>query len=176
MKESALNVMKGVGSVKSLNPNLGEHFQKTKRRNLTLSDYVEGIRSGDRLVLSKAITLVESNREEHHELAQQIIESILPYTGDSIRIGITGVPGVGKSTFIECFGEHLITQGNKLAVLAIDPTSQRTHGSILGDLKIKMLTFALPLLVVLLEELPERLARLSFFAKQLDTILSSLKL
>lgn len=133
MKESALNVMKGVDAVKSLNPNLSEHFQKSKRRNLELNDYIEGIRSGDRLVLSKAITLVESNKEEHHELAQQIIESILPFTGDSIRIGITGVPGVGKSTFIECFGEHIITQGNKLAVLAIDPTSQRTHGSILGD-------------------------------------------
>ncbi|MCG9876094.1 MAG: methylmalonyl Co-A mutase-associated GTPase MeaB [Leptospiraceae bacterium] len=133
MKKSALNVMKGVDSVKSLNPNLKEQFQKSKKRNFSLKDYVDGIRSGDRLALSKAITLVESNKPEHQMLSQDILEAILPFTGNSIRIGITGVPGVGKSTFIECFGEYLISQGKKISVLAIDPTSQRTHGSILGD-------------------------------------------
>jgi len=87
----------------------------------------------DRLSLAKAITLVESKRADHREEAQQLLEKILPYTGKSIRIGITGVPGVGKSTFIEAFGLHLIKQGKKVAVLAVDPSSPLAGGSILGD-------------------------------------------
>jgi LAO/AO transport system kinase len=83
--------------------------------------------------LARAITLVESTREDHQREAQQLITSILPLTGKALRIGITGVPGVGKSTFIESFGLHLIEQGHKVAVLAIDPSSSRTGGSILGD-------------------------------------------
>ena len=88
---------------------------------------------GNRRSLAKAITLVESKRDEHREQAQQILEQILPHTGNSIRIGITGVPGVGKSTFIETFGLHLIEQGKRVAVLAVDPSSPIAGGSILGD-------------------------------------------
>lgn len=96
--------------------------------------YVTGILAGDRVMLSRAITLVESRLASDQELAQQVISQVLPQAGKSVRIGITGVPGVGKSTFIEAFGNYLIKeQGKKLAVLAIDPTSQRSGGSILGD-------------------------------------------
>ncbi|RIJ36970.1 methylmalonyl Co-A mutase-associated GTPase MeaB [Pontibacter oryzae] len=96
--------------------------------------YVDGILAGDRVMLSRAITLVESRLPSDQELAQQVINQVLPKAGNSVRIGITGVPGVGKSTFIEAFGNYVIQeQGKKLAVLAIDPTSQRTGGSILGD-------------------------------------------
>lgn len=87
----------------------------------------------NRLSLAKAITLVESKRADHREEAQQLLEKILPHTGQSIRIGITGVPGVGKSTFIEAFGLHLLKQGKKVAVLAVDPSSPLAGGSILGD-------------------------------------------
>ncbi len=96
--------------------------------------YVQGILAGDRVVLSRAITLAESRLPADFDLAQDVIRKVLPYSGKSVRIGITGVPGVGKSTFIEAFGTYLIREeGKKLAVLAIDPTSQRTGGSILGD-------------------------------------------
>lgn len=96
--------------------------------------YVDGILKGDRVMLSRAITLVESRLPQDQELAQEVIAQVLPSSGNSVRIGITGVPGVGKSTFIEAFGNYLITEeGKKLAVLAIDPTSQRSGGSILGD-------------------------------------------
>jgi LAO/AO transport system kinase len=87
----------------------------------------------DRRSLAKAITLVESKRDDHRRQAQQVLETILPFTGNSIRIGITGIPGVGKSTFIEALGLHLITQGKKVAVLAVDPSSPVAGGSILGD-------------------------------------------
>lgn len=93
----------------------------------------EGVIESDRIMLSKAITLVESARPEDQAIAQQLIDSILPHTGKSIRIGITGAPGVGKSTFIETFGKHLLSLNKKIAVLTVDPTSQLTHGSILGD-------------------------------------------
>ena len=105
---------------------------KPKRR-LPADEYISGILNGDRVILSRAITLVESNLESDKELAKEIVQAVLPYTGDSFRIGITGVPGVGKSTFIEVFGRHLIELGHKVAVLSIDPSSQRTRGSILGD-------------------------------------------
>ena len=95
--------------------------------------YVDGILSGDRVLLSRAITLVESTLGNDQELAQAVMEKILPFSGKSIRVGITGVPGVGKSTFIESFGKKLLDKGYKVAVLAIDPTSQKTRGSILGD-------------------------------------------
>lgn len=97
------------------------------------NDYVMGILHGDRFILSRAITIIESNLQTDQVLAEKIIEKILPKAGNSIRIGITGVPGVGKSTFIEAFGKHLTAQNKKLAVLAIDPSSQKTKGSILGD-------------------------------------------
>ncbi|MCK5792260.1 MAG: methylmalonyl Co-A mutase-associated GTPase MeaB, partial [Ketobacter sp.] len=88
---------------------------------------------GNRRSLAKAITLTESKLERHRDEAQALLEQILPHTGKSIRIGITGIPGVGKSTFIEAFGLHLIRQGHKVAVLAVDPSSPITGGSILGD-------------------------------------------
>lgn len=95
--------------------------------------YVDGILTGDRLTLSRAITLVESRRPDDQALAQQVLERVLPKTGNSTRIGITGVPGVGKSTFIEAFGTYLTGLGYRLAVLAVDPSSQRSKGSLLGD-------------------------------------------
>ena len=93
----------------------------------------EAILTGDRRALAKAITLVESQRPQDAETAQTLLTALLPHTGNSIRIGITGVPGVGKSTFIEAFGQHVIEQGHRLAVLAVDPSSPVAGGSILGD-------------------------------------------
>jgi LAO/AO transport system kinase len=96
--------------------------------------YIDGIRVGDRLVLSRAITLVESHRADDQLLAQAVLEGVLAFApANTVRVGITGVPGVGKSTFIEAFGTYLTSLGKRLAVLAVDPTSQRTGGSILGD-------------------------------------------
>lgn len=103
------------------------------KKQLSISEYIDGILKADISILSRAITLVESTKQEHQDLAQQIIDQIIPYTGKSFRLGITGVPGVGKSTFIESFGMHAIQQGQKLAVLAVDPSSQKSKGSILGD-------------------------------------------
>ena len=94
---------------------------------------VDGVLAGQRRALAKTITLVESTRADHQQRAQQVIEALLPRTGNSIRIGISGVPGVGKSTFIESFGLHLIEQGLRVAVLAVDPSSSVSGGSILGD-------------------------------------------
>lgn len=106
----------------------------TKNRNrLSLEEYTQGILSGNRLILSRAITLVESHLPTDRQLAEQLLSAILPFTGKAIRIGITGVPGVGKSTFIEAFGKHLTEHSKKIAVLAVDPSSQRTKGSIMGD-------------------------------------------
>jgi LAO/AO transport system kinase len=92
-----------------------------------------GVRSGDRRLLAKAITLVESTHPDHQDAAQRLLERLLPSTGAAVRIGITGVPGVGKSTFIEAFGLYLIARAKRVAVLAVDPSSARTGGSILGD-------------------------------------------
>lgn len=100
---------------------------------LTLSDYINGLTQGNIAMLSKAITLIESTLPQHQEMARELIDRLLPMTGNSMRLGITGVPGVGKSTFIESYGMHLITQGEKVAVLAIDPSSSISKGSILGD-------------------------------------------
>lgn len=128
---SSLSVNSGVESKHSINPKGFEQLKKKKK--LSPEDYINGISEGNRTILSRAITLIESTKTEHVELAQQIIEACLPETGNSIRIGITGVPGVGKSTFIESIGKLITEKGNKLAVLAIDPSSTRTKGSILGD-------------------------------------------
>jgi LAO/AO transport system kinase len=103
------------------------------RTSLALPDLVTGIRAGNRAVLARAITLVESTRPAHQELAQKVLQEVLPYTGKAHRIGITGVPGVGKSTMIDQLGTNLTGAGHKVAVLAVDPTSTRTGGSILGD-------------------------------------------
>ena len=99
----------------------------------TASALIEGILSGDRRSLARAITLAESTRDDHRALADEVLQTLLPDTGRSRRIGISGPPGVGKSTFIEAFGLHILDQGHRLAVLAIDPSSRRTGGSILGD-------------------------------------------
>ena len=104
-----------------------------KRRKLTTEELIEGVLAGDRVVLSRAITLVESQHPEDLRESEALLKSILPHTGRSVRIGITGVPGVGKSTFIEAFGALVTDGGQKLAVLTIDPSSQKTRGSILGD-------------------------------------------
>lgn len=103
------------------------------RRKLGVEDYVNGILAGDRAILARAITLVESNSPAHADVAQGVVTALLPHAGNSIRVGITGVPGVGKSTFIEAFGFHLCEKGHKVAVLAVDPSSSVTGGSILGD-------------------------------------------
>lgn len=100
---------------------------------LSINEYVEGVLSSDISVLARAITLVESSKAEHLEISKQIIEKILPHTGKSVRLGITGVPGVGKSTFIEIFGQVLVQKNHKVAVLAVDPSSTLSKGSILGD-------------------------------------------
>lgn len=131
--ESALHVNDGVEKPPSVSNSAVARFLKNRRKNLTVDDYVDGVVNGDRVVLSKAITLVESSLPEHYETAQKIIERCLPFSGKSVRVGITGVPGVGKSTFIEAFGKYLTGRGHQLAILAIDPSSQRTKGSILGD-------------------------------------------
>lgn len=96
-------------------------------------DLADRVRSGDRRALARAITLVESTRPDHREQARELVDAILPQTGGSIRLGISGPPGVGKSTFIEALGLHLTDQGHRMAVLAVDPTSSRSGGSILGD-------------------------------------------
>lgn len=103
------------------------------RKRKSIAEYKKGILDGDRVLLSQAITLVESNLASDIRLAGDLVQELLPFTGKSIRVGITGVPGVGKSTFIEAFGSLLISLGKKVAVLAVDPTSQKTKGSILGD-------------------------------------------
>ncbi|MBX2969654.1 MAG: methylmalonyl Co-A mutase-associated GTPase MeaB [Cyclobacteriaceae bacterium] len=112
------------------------------KARLNLQEYVTGILQGDRVVLAKAITLIESTRSEDRALADRVLETVLPHTGKSLRIGITGVPGVGKSTFIEAFGKYAIEKHKKkVAVLTVDPSSSLTKGSILGD-KTRMETLA----------------------------------
>lgn len=130
--KSALSVNKGIPQPPSVNPELLGRIRK-KRKEYSVNEYVDGILEGNITLLSQAITLVESNRKEHFELARKITEACLPHGRDSIRIGITGVPGAGKSTFIETLGKKVTAMGRKLAVLAIDPSSEKSHGSILGD-------------------------------------------
>jgi LAO/AO transport system kinase len=103
------------------------------RRELTIAEYADGVRRRDRAILGRAITLVESNNPRHTELAQQLLTCLMPGTGNAVRVGITGVPGVGKSTFIEAFGTKLTGNGHRVAVLAVDPSSGISGGSILGD-------------------------------------------
>jgi LAO/AO transport system kinase len=125
-----ISVNEGVQDVPVLNP-----YRKSmgKRRQFSASEFVAGILKGNISMLSQAVTLVESSLPEHQLIAQEVIEKCLPYSGKSVRLGITGVPGAGKSTFIEALGMQLIRSGHKLAVLAIDPSSERSKGSILGD-------------------------------------------
>ncbi len=136
-KEFTTSVMSGVdgghdglpGQTRQMPPRT--HIPR--RRRLTVEEYVAGVLSGDRNVMAQAITLIESNAAAHFDMAQEVLRQLIPHTGHSIRVGITGVPGVGKSTFIEALGLHLCEQGHKVAVLAVDPSSTVTRGSILGD-------------------------------------------
>lgn len=130
-KYKGLQVNEGVNSQPVVNPYLGK--RRVAKKRLSVNDYVDGIIKGDVSVLGRAVTLIESVAESHQSIAQEVIEKCLPYSGKSRRIGITGVPGAGKSTSIDVFGLHVLRKGGKLAVLAIDPSSERTKGSILGD-------------------------------------------
>lgn len=128
-----LKVNGGVEPLGSVNPYLSS-MRRKRPAALTVNDYVEGILRGDVTMLSRAVTLVESLLPEHQVIAQEVVERCLPHSGKSVRIGITGVPGAGKSTSIDAFGMHVLERcGGKLAVLAVDPSSERSKGSILGD-------------------------------------------
>ena len=128
-KYNGLTVNSGVSQPPVVNP-----YLKRRRKPIpSVGEMVEGILKGDVTMLSRAVTLVESLSPDHQKLAQEVIEKCLPHSGNSRRIGITGVPGAGKSTSIDVFGLHVLKKGGKLAVLAIDPSSERTKGSILGD-------------------------------------------
>lgn len=127
-----LTVNTGVEQPSTVNPYLKRG--RYKRRELSVADMVDGITKGNVTILSQAVTLIESVNPEHQAKAQEVIEKCLPYSGKSLRIGISGVPGAGKSTSIDQFGIHVLDRtGGKLAVLAIDPSSERSKGSILGD-------------------------------------------
>ncbi len=135
----ACSVMSGIEGVRdtttgNINPMLANGRMKPKRRLIMSEDeYVNGVLKGDRMVLSRAITLIESNSSRHFAKAQRVLQRLLPHTGRALRIGITGVPGAGKSTIIEAFGNMLCDRGHRVAVLSVDPTSSVTKGSILGD-------------------------------------------
>lgn len=138
---AGLQVNSGVEQQSIVNPYLQRN--RFKRRQLSVDEMVEGILKGDVTILSQAVTLVESANPDHYQKAQEVIDRLLPYSGNSIRVGISGVPGAGKSTSIDEFGMHILKEkGGKLAVLAIDPSSERTKGSILGD-KTRMEKLAL---------------------------------
>ncbi len=131
--ESALNLKPGVLPSGQLNKDAYNLSGKKKKRLLSSLEYSRGILKHDPVLLSQAITIVESSRADHNKLGREIVTSCLPESGNSIRIGITGVPGVGKSTFIEELGSIISSSGKKLAILAIDPSSVRSGGSIMGD-------------------------------------------
>jgi LAO/AO transport system kinase len=130
-RKTALSVSEGVEQPGSIN--LAAVKKKVKKQQHNTSQLLDGIRKGDISMLGQAITLVESSLEKHQKAAQELVSACLPYSGNAFRLGITGVPGAGKSTFIESLGKHIIQGGSKLAVLAIDPSSERSRGSILGD-------------------------------------------
>ena len=130
---SALKENDGIEQPEVISSTSVQQIQKLRRTQPTADDLIKSIIKGDKTALSRAITLIESTSEKHLEKANAVIQGCLPYANKSVRIGITGVPGVGKSTFIEAFGKYLTSIGKKVAVLAVDPSSSISHGSILGD-------------------------------------------
>ncbi len=132
-RKSALSEKDGVKRPDIINLDAARKIADKRKSLPSSQELIEGIFSGDISSLSRAITLIESSNPVHSQLADEIVSACLPKSGNSIRIGITGVPGVGKSTFIEAFGKHLTSIGKKVAVLAVDPSSTISHGSILGD-------------------------------------------
>jgi len=133
MKKSALSVSEGVPQPDSINKDAVSRLKRAKKKQYSTVELLEGIRNRDITLLSQAITLVESSLPQHQSEAQELIAASLPHSGNAFRLGITGVPGAGKSTFIEALGKHILDQGGRLAVLAIDPSSERSKGSIMGD-------------------------------------------
>jgi LAO/AO transport system kinase len=132
-KNSALHEKDGISAPEIISSNAVAAIQIFRKKQPTSEELIEGILNGNISALSRAITLVESTNASHLEKANEVINACLPHATKSVRIGITGVPGVGKSTFIEAFGKHLTGLGKKVAVLAVDPSSTISHGSILGD-------------------------------------------
>ena len=132
-KKSALSEINGINQPDSVNANVAKKIQLKRKEIPSSESLIEAIKKGDKIALSRAITLVESTNPIHLERANEVINGCLPYANNSVRIGITGVPGVGKSTFIEAFGTYLTSIGKKVAVLAVDPSSSISNGSILGD-------------------------------------------
>jgi len=132
-QSSALHEKDGVSQPETTSKSAAKKIKSNRSKLPSIKDYVDGILQGNITFLSRGITLVESTNKKHLQKANAILEQCLPYANKSIRIGITGVPGVGKSTFIEAFGKHLTKQGRKVAVLAVDPSSSVNKGSILGD-------------------------------------------
>ena len=130
---SALHEKEGTRPSSEINAEMAKKIRDSRKKEITVDELFTRLRAGDKSALSQGITLVETNQPKHQEKAGQLIEKCLPFANDSIRIGITGVPGVGKSTFIEAFGGYLADAGKKVAVLAVDPTSTISGGSILGD-------------------------------------------
>lgn len=112
---------------------MSETFPLKPARAPAVADYIQGVRSGDRSMLARAVTLIESRLPAHQVKAREVLQALLPYSGKALRMGLTGPPGVGKSTLIEAFGQQLLAQGKRLAVLAVDPSSSLSQGSILGD-------------------------------------------
>lgn len=129
----ALQEVAGIEQPNITNRSTIEKFKERRRQRISVEEIIDRIIEQDKVALSQGITLIESLNVDHHKMAEQIVEGCLPHANRSIRIGITGVPGVGKSTFIESFGKLLTSLGKKVAVLAIDPSSSVTGGSILGD-------------------------------------------
>ena len=132
-KKSALNESEGTRPESGINTNIARKIRDNRKKEIDLEELFSALRQGNQAALSKGITLVENSNPKNQEKAAQLIEKCLPYANNSVRIGITGVPGVGKSTFIEAFGGFLADSGKKVAVLAVDPTSTLSGGSILGD-------------------------------------------
>ena len=132
-QSSSLQEKAGISPPEIINVSAISQIQKNRRKQPSSEELIAGILDGNRTALSRAITLAESTNPEHADKANEVINGCLPHANKSIRIGITGVPGVGKSTFIEAFGTFLTQLGKKVAVLAVDPSSSLSHGSILGD-------------------------------------------